>query len=131
LGLEGAPISDTADPFRHGHGSDALAFRFDRGGQLLTTPAYVAQAQVNNFYTSRCAAYPRQKLADVKSMFGRLRTEQLRRGFIGYSRSKCIIICGSWGAADGSGLCGKARVMLRQFVGCKCKSCLCQAGEEP
>src|SRR5207248_849086 len=27
LGLEGAPISDTADPFRHGYGADALAFQ--------------------------------------------------------------------------------------------------------
>jgi hypothetical protein len=87
LGLEGAPISDTADPFRHGHGSDALAFRFDRGGQLLTAPAYVAQAQVNNFYTSRLGSFIRGKstVADVKSMFGRFRrTEQRRDGFIGY-----------------------------------------------
>ena len=87
LGLEGAPISDTADPFRHGHGSDALAFRFDRGGQLLTAPAYVAQVQVNNFYTSRLGSFIRGKstVADVKSMFGRFRrTEQRRDGFIGY-----------------------------------------------
>ena len=35
LGLEGAPISDTADPFRHGYGADALAFQFDRAGRLL------------------------------------------------------------------------------------------------
>jgi hypothetical protein len=87
LGLEGASISDTADPFRHGHGSDALAFRFDRGGQLLTAPAYVAQAQVNNFYTSRLGSFIRGKstVTDVKSMFGRFRrTEQRRDGFIGY-----------------------------------------------
>ena len=84
---KGAPISDTADPFRHGHGSDTLAFRFDRGGQLLTAPAYVAQAQVNNFYTSRLGSFIRGKstVADVKSMFGRFRrTEQRRDGFIGY-----------------------------------------------
>ena len=30
LALEGAPISDTADPFRHGYGTDALTFQFDR-----------------------------------------------------------------------------------------------------
>ena len=83
LGLEGG----TADPFRHGHGSDTLAFRFDRGGQLLTAPAYVAQAQVNNFYASRLGSFIRGKstVAGVKSMFGRFRrTEQRRDGFIGY-----------------------------------------------
>src|SRR3981189_3894310 len=48
LGLEGAPISDTSDPFRHGYGADALAFQFDRAGGLLRAPAYVAQAKLNN-----------------------------------------------------------------------------------
>src|SRR6266566_931878 len=62
LGLEGAPISDTADPFRHGYGADALAFQFDRAGRLLRAPAYVAQAQLNNFYISRFGyLYPRKK----------------------------------------------------------------------
>jgi len=87
LALDRAPISDTADPFRHGHGSDALAFRFDRGGKLLTAPAYVAQAQVNNFYTSRLGSFIRGKstVADVQAMFGRFRrTEQRSDGFIGY-----------------------------------------------
>jgi hypothetical protein len=87
LGLDRAPISDTADPFRHGQGSDALAFRFDRGGKLLTAPAYMAQAQVNNFYTSRLGTFIRGKstIADVQSMFGRFRrTEQRPDGFIGY-----------------------------------------------
>ena len=53
LGLEGAPITDTSDPFRHGYGVDALAFQFDRAGRLLRAPAYVVQAQPNTFYTSR------------------------------------------------------------------------------
>jgi hypothetical protein len=62
LGLEGAPISDTADPFRHGYGADALAFQFDRAGRLLRAPAYIAQAQLNNFYISRLGIfYPRKK----------------------------------------------------------------------
>ena len=87
LGLEGAPISDTADPFRHGYGADALAFQFDRAGRLLRAPAYVAQAQVNNFYVSRLGIFIRGKsaVAEVQSIFGRFRkVEQRRDGFIGY-----------------------------------------------
>jgi hypothetical protein len=87
LGLEGAPISDTADPFRHGYGADALAFQFDRAGRLLRAPAYVAQAQLNDFYTSRLRIFIRGKStsAEVRSTFGRFRkTEERRDGFIGY-----------------------------------------------
>ena len=87
LGLEGAPISDTADPFRHGYGSDALAFRFDRAGRLLEAPAYIAQAQVNSFYTSRLNIFIRGKssVSEVKSIFGRFRrTEERSNGFLGY-----------------------------------------------
>ena len=87
LGLEGAPISDTADPFRHGYGADALAFQFDRAGRLLRAPAYVAQTQVNNFYVSRLGIFIRGKstATEVQSIFGRFRkVEQRRDGFIGY-----------------------------------------------
>jgi len=87
LGLEGAPISDTAEPFRHGYGEDALAFQFDRAGRLSRAPAYVAQAQLNNFYVSRLGIFIRGKstAAEVQSIFGRFRrTEQRRNGFIGY-----------------------------------------------
>jgi len=87
LGLEGAPISDTADPFRHGYGADALAFQFDRAGRLLRAPAYVVQAQPNNFYTSRLGIFIRGKstAAEIQSIFGRFRrVEQRRDGFIGY-----------------------------------------------
>ena len=87
LGLEGAPISDTADPFRHGYGADALAFQFDRAGRLLRAPAYVVQAQPNNFYTSRLGIFIRGKstVAEVRSIFGSFRrVEQRRDGFIGY-----------------------------------------------
>jgi len=87
LGLEGAPTSDTADPFRHGYGADALAFQFDRAGRLLRAPAYVVQAQPNNFYTSRLGIFIRGKstAAEVQSIFGRFRrVEQRRDGFIGY-----------------------------------------------
>ena len=87
LGLEGAPISDTSDPFRHGYGADALAFQFDRAGRLLRAPAYIAQAQLNNFYISRLGIFIRGKStpAEVQSIFGRFRrVEQRRDGFIGY-----------------------------------------------
>src|SRR6266850_5199505 len=87
LGLEGAPTSDTADPFRHGYGADALAFQFDRAGRLLRAPAYVVQAQPNNFYTSRLDIFIRGKstAAEVQSIFGRFRKmEQRPDGFIGY-----------------------------------------------
>ena len=87
LGLEGAPISDTSDPFRHGYGADALAFQFDRAGRLLRAPAYVVQAQPNNFYTSRLGIFIRGKstVAEVRSIFGSFRrVEQRRDGFIGY-----------------------------------------------
>jgi hypothetical protein len=87
LGLEGAPTSDTADPFRHGYGADALAFQFDRAGRLLRAPAYVVQAQPNNFYTSRLGIFIRGKstAAEVQSIFGRFRKmEQRRDGFVGY-----------------------------------------------
>ena len=87
LGLEGAPVSDTSDPFRHGYGADALAFQFDRAGRLLRAPAYVVQAQPNNFYTSRLGIFIRGKStsAEVQSIFGRFRrVEQRRDGFVGY-----------------------------------------------
>src|SRR5438309_11306026 len=59
LGLEGAPISDTADPFRHGYGADALAFQFDRAGRLLRAPAYVLHAQLLYFPFGNL--YPRKR----------------------------------------------------------------------
>jgi hypothetical protein len=49
LGIDGAPTSDTADPFRHGYGADALAFRFNKAGVLSAPPAYIVQATPNEF----------------------------------------------------------------------------------
>src|SRR6476620_7247661 len=43
LGVEAAPTIDTADPFRHGYGADAIAFRFNRAGILSAPPAYIVQ----------------------------------------------------------------------------------------
>src|SRR5205814_3369890 len=34
LGIDGAPTVDTADPFNHGYGADALALRFSRASLL-------------------------------------------------------------------------------------------------
>src|SRR6476661_5691531 len=45
LGVEAAPTSDTADPFRHGYGADALAFHFNHAGILTAPPAYIVQAE--------------------------------------------------------------------------------------
>ena len=53
LRVEAAPTIDTADPFRHGYGADALAFHFNHAGVLSTPPAYIVQATPNEFYTSR------------------------------------------------------------------------------
>ena len=53
LGVEAAPTIDTADPFRHGYGADALAFHFNHAGVLSAPPAYIVQAKPNEFYTVR------------------------------------------------------------------------------
>ena len=73
LGLEAAPISDTADPFRHGYGADALAFHFNHAGVLSAPPAYIVQAKPNEFYTSRLGSLisGRTTSHDVEAIFGR------------------------------------------------------------
>jgi hypothetical protein len=87
LGLQGAPTIDTADPFRHGYGADALAFHFDRSGVLSAPPAYIVQATPNNFYTRRLGSFIRGRstLRDVKGFFGQAQsTEGRPDGFIFY-----------------------------------------------
>jgi hypothetical protein len=73
LGLYEAPIIDTADPFRHGYGADALAFRFNRNGVLTAPPAYIAQAQANSFYKGRLGSFTRGRSTtrDVEALFGK------------------------------------------------------------
>ena len=73
LGVEAAPTSDTADPFRHGYGADALAFHFNNAGVLSAPPAYIVQASPNEFYTSRLGSLIRgpTTLRDVEAIFGR------------------------------------------------------------
>jgi len=87
LGLQAAPTSDTADPFRHGYGTDALAFRFDHAGLLSAPPAYIVQATPNEFYTRRLGALIRGRSSarDVQAFFGRPQhTESRADGLIAY-----------------------------------------------
>jgi hypothetical protein len=87
LGVAAAPTSDTADPFRHGYGADALAFRFNPAGVLSAPPAYIVQATPNEFYTRRLGSFIRgqSRLRDVKAFFGQPQsTERRPDGFIAY-----------------------------------------------
>src|ERR1700720_2309145 len=72
LGVEAAPAMDTADPFRHGYGADALAFHINRAGVLTTLPAYIVQADPNEFYILRIGSLIRGRTTrDVEAIFGR------------------------------------------------------------
>jgi hypothetical protein len=87
LGIDGASTADTADPFNHGYGADALAFRFNRAGILTAPPAYTVQATPNEFYTERLGAFVRGQstLRDAKAFFGQPRSIERRPdGFIAY-----------------------------------------------
>jgi hypothetical protein len=87
LGVDAGPTIDTADPFRHGYGADALAFHFDRAGTLSAPPAYIVQATPNHFYTQRLGAMIRGRSSerDVRGFFGRpQRIESREDGFIAY-----------------------------------------------
>jgi hypothetical protein len=72
LDLYDAPWSDTGDRLRHGYGADALAFRFNHAGTLISPPAYLAQGLANTFYTRRLGAFVlgRSTTPDVERMFG-------------------------------------------------------------
>jgi hypothetical protein len=87
LGIDSAPTIDTADPFRHGYGADALAFRFNRAGVLSAPPAYIVQAIPNEFYSRRLGSFIRgqSRLADAKAFFGQPQSIERRPdGFIAY-----------------------------------------------
>ena len=73
LGLYEAPIIDTASWLYHGYGADALAFRFNRNGVLITPPAYIAQESPSDFYTRRIGSMARGRatIHDVEAIFGR------------------------------------------------------------
>src|SRR6266576_2889284 len=63
---------DTADPLRHGYGADVLAFRFNQASRLIAAPAYIANAQLNEFYTRRIGSLIRGRtsVADIHTLFG-------------------------------------------------------------
>jgi hypothetical protein len=87
LGVAGAPTRDTADPFNHGYGADALAFRFNNARVLSAPPAYIVQATPNDFYIRRIRSFIRGRttLHDVESFFGRpSRIESRPDGIIAY-----------------------------------------------
>jgi hypothetical protein len=100
LGVEAAPTIDTADPFRHGYGADALAFRFNQAGILSTAPAYIVQAQPNEFYTRRLGSFIRgqSKLQSVKAFFGEPKSIERRPdGFIAYYAIQVYNPFENWG----------------------------------
>ena len=87
LGVDTAPTIDTADPFNHGYGADALAFRFNRAGILSAPPAYIVQAIPNEFYTQRLGSFIRgqSRLRDVQAFFGQPQSSERRPdGYIAY-----------------------------------------------
>jgi hypothetical protein len=87
LGIQAAPIRDTADPFNHGRGADALAFRLNTAGVLSAPPAYIVQGQPNDFYMRRIGSFIRGRTTaqNVESFFGRPKQIEKRRdGFIAY-----------------------------------------------
>jgi hypothetical protein len=87
LGFGDAPTKDTADPFNHGYGADALAFRFNQAGILSAPPAYIVQATPNQFYTQRLGSFilGQSRFANVKAFFGQPQSIQRRAdGFIAY-----------------------------------------------
>lgn len=87
LGVDDSPYEDTASPLRHGYGKDVLAFRFNQAGQLIAAPAYIANAQLNEFYTRRIGSLIRGRttVRDVKQLFGNSQAVSKRPdGFVHY-----------------------------------------------
>ena len=83
LGVGAAPTIDTADPFRHGCGADALAFHFNNADLLSAPPAYIVQANPNEFYTLRLGSLIRGRTTsrDVEAIFGK--PQNIERRFDG------------------------------------------------
>lgn len=72
LGLYEAPVIDTAGWLRYGYGADALAFRFNPNGILISPPAYIAQETPSDFYTRRIGSLTRGRATvhNVEGLFG-------------------------------------------------------------
>ena len=61
--------------------------RFNRAGRLLAAPAYIANAQLNEFYTRRIGSFIRGRttVRDVEAMFGHAQAVSHRPdGFVYY-----------------------------------------------
>ena len=87
LGVDDSPYIDTSDPLRHGYGFDVLAFRFDRNWRLIQSPAYIANAQVNEFYARRIGSLIRGRttVREVQNLFGHAQAISRRvDGFVYY-----------------------------------------------
>ncbi len=87
LGVDDGPYVDTADPLRHGYGADVLAFRFNQAGRLIAAPVYIANAQLNEFYTRRIGSLIRGRttVRDVQTLFGHAQSISRRPdGFVYY-----------------------------------------------
>jgi hypothetical protein len=100
LGLYEAPWIDTADYLRHGYGADALAFRFNRRSVLNQSPAYIAQAEVSDFYTRRIGSLVLgyTTTQEVEARFGRGHTVVSRPdGFIYYYALPVYNAAEDWG----------------------------------
>lgn len=90
LGFSDAPYIDTSDPLRHGYGADVLAFRFDKAGRLLLAPAYIANAEINEFYTRRIGSLVRGRTTvhDVEAVFGHPQATSSRSDGVVYYYTK-------------------------------------------
>ena len=87
LGVDDSPFADTSDPLRHGYGFDVLAFRFNHGGVLIAPPNYIANAQLNEFYTRRIGSLIRGRttVRDVQTLFGHAQAiSRCSDGFVYY-----------------------------------------------
>ena len=87
LGVDDSPFADTSEPLRHGYGFDVLAFRFNHNHVLIAAPAYIANAQLNEFYTRRIGSLIRGRttVRDVQTLFGHAQAISRRiDGFVYY-----------------------------------------------
>src|SRR5438445_8729625 len=86
LGVDDGPYVDTADPLRHGYGADVLAFRFNQAGRLISAPAYIANAQLNEFYTQRIGSLIRGRttVRHVQALVGHAQNSSRRPNGCGH-----------------------------------------------
>jgi hypothetical protein len=70
LGIDDAPMADTDDPFNHGYGTDALAFRFNGAGILSAARLYRAGDTEPILHSAAWFVYSRaEQVAGRESIF--------------------------------------------------------------